>query len=680
MDGNAPDAAAAEAVAAAAARAGSPPASGFADPPLACDVVMKGGITSGIVYPRAITELASRYRFVNVGGSSAGAIAAAAAAAAEHGREASGGASFARLWELPDEVAAPGTAGPTAIFDLFLPDPATRDAFELASSLVVARKVPWPLLRRRLAAVGVRSPLPWAAGFALLTLALAGLTAAGVLAVWPGLFGIALALVATAVAALATAAFAVAAFARESVAAIEANTFGLCRLGPIEDAPADAVPTDRPLTMWLHGLLRGLAGLDDPEGRPLTFGDLWTAPRAGESPEEREARARRAPWDAEARTVHLELMTTDLGRGRAVRLPVPLSRHEPHPSVEPLDLLFERAELARFFPPPVLAHLCAEKRRVPDETQEVLRRAHGGRGEWYELPLGAELPVVVAVRLSLSFPILISAVPLWRVQRHPATGELLAQRIVFSDGGITSNFPIHFFDGILPRRPTFAVNLVGYDERRHRADGGEPPPERFVVPPASGRNQLPEIAREIHGVGGFLVALKDAMQNWHDNGQQRLPGFRDRIVGVELRASEGGLNLNMDGELVRSLGRRGAAAGALLRTLFAPGPEPQARDYWNTHRWTRYRTAVALLGPLLRRCGETYDDAGDGISVGYAQLLSEGLTEPWGWPSADARAAAEQVTRDIVAVRRGWAGPPPVELDDPNVPAPSPDLRIVPRG
>jgi predicted acylesterase/phospholipase RssA len=47
-----------------------------------CDLVMKGGITSGIVYPPAIAKLAREYRFKNIGGTSAGAIAAAVAAAA----------------------------------------------------------------------------------------------------------------------------------------------------------------------------------------------------------------------------------------------------------------------------------------------------------------------------------------------------------------------------------------------------------------------------------------------------------------------------------------------------------------------------------------------------------------------------------------------------------------------
>ena len=50
-----------------------------------CDLVMKGGITSGIVYPPALQALSDKYRFEQIGGTSAGAIAAACAAAAEFG-------------------------------------------------------------------------------------------------------------------------------------------------------------------------------------------------------------------------------------------------------------------------------------------------------------------------------------------------------------------------------------------------------------------------------------------------------------------------------------------------------------------------------------------------------------------------------------------------------------------
>src|SRR5215212_9179337 len=51
-----------------------------------CDLVMKGGITSGVVYPQAVLALKDRYRFRNIGGGSVGAVAAALTAAAELGR------------------------------------------------------------------------------------------------------------------------------------------------------------------------------------------------------------------------------------------------------------------------------------------------------------------------------------------------------------------------------------------------------------------------------------------------------------------------------------------------------------------------------------------------------------------------------------------------------------------
>ena len=49
----------------------------FLAAPETCDLAMKGGITSGVIYPQAVLALARRYRFRNIGGTSAGAIAAA---------------------------------------------------------------------------------------------------------------------------------------------------------------------------------------------------------------------------------------------------------------------------------------------------------------------------------------------------------------------------------------------------------------------------------------------------------------------------------------------------------------------------------------------------------------------------------------------------------------------------
>src|SRR5579863_7092478 len=96
--------------------------------PNCCDIVMKGGITSGIVYPSAVCELAKTYTFKNIGGTSAGAIAAATTAAAEYGRQTDG---FARLAALPQWL----TEG-SNLQNLFQPGPRTEALFRLGMGLL----------------------------------------------------------------------------------------------------------------------------------------------------------------------------------------------------------------------------------------------------------------------------------------------------------------------------------------------------------------------------------------------------------------------------------------------------------------------------------------------------------------------------------------------------------------
>jgi len=72
-------------------------AQAYASPTGDCDLVLKGGVTSGVVYPQAILALARRYRFCSIGGTSVGAIAAAFAAAAEYARRRGDPGGFERL-------------------------------------------------------------------------------------------------------------------------------------------------------------------------------------------------------------------------------------------------------------------------------------------------------------------------------------------------------------------------------------------------------------------------------------------------------------------------------------------------------------------------------------------------------------------------------------------------------
>src|SRR4051794_13220427 len=96
-----------------------------------CVLVMKGGITSGVVYPLAAVELAKTFRFKNIGGTSAGAIAAAATAAAERGRDSADG-GFKLLETLPAFLGgkSPGAAN-SNLFYFFQPQPGTKPVFDV---------------------------------------------------------------------------------------------------------------------------------------------------------------------------------------------------------------------------------------------------------------------------------------------------------------------------------------------------------------------------------------------------------------------------------------------------------------------------------------------------------------------------------------------------------------------
>src|SRR5262245_50840552 len=100
-------------------------------PAQACDIVMKGGITSGVVYPLALVELSKKFRFANIGGTSAGAIAAAAAAAGEYGRG-TARAGFERLAQIPQEVG-------TNLLSMFQPKPVLKPLFNIFIAALKAK-------------------------------------------------------------------------------------------------------------------------------------------------------------------------------------------------------------------------------------------------------------------------------------------------------------------------------------------------------------------------------------------------------------------------------------------------------------------------------------------------------------------------------------------------------------
>jgi hypothetical protein len=306
-----------------------------------------------------------------------------------------------------------------------------------------------------------------------------------------------------------------------------------------------------------------------------------------------------------------------------------------------------------------------------------------------KLPQPWDLPVIFAVRISMSLPALFQAVRLYRIRRpspiqddfgrtlidHGQPLTLLgpldsAQELWFSDGGITSNFPVHFFDDALPRWPTVSLNLGVHPH--------EAPHQDIWLPQDWDDLSIP--VKALGGSGlGFGQAIFNTAMSWRDSLQSALPGYRNRIAQVRTSPGEGGTNLFMPREIIASMALRGALAGARLRTRFVD------EGQWNRFRWLRLRTALSNIEKQRASTQERqgfYEDAFSGESWVDKQETDfsdkpANMTISWYrpysgfWPRADqllnAFAAGYQPTEDAENIMTY------------GTPRPQPVIRQVPR-
>jgi predicted acylesterase/phospholipase RssA len=590
---------------------------------LECDLVMKGGITSGVIYPKLVTLLASRYRLRCIGGTSAGAIAAAAAAAAQHGVNSERNASAFREFErLPEMLGArAGDGDHSMLLNLFQPQPPLARhlalliaALNAPSGRSLLSRLAWALIKHFPlgAFLGALPGLvllaqSWGLGWLLsLALVLIGLVAGAAVAALRSL-------------------------ARE----LPANSFGLCN-----GMPSGTDSRVLALTPWLHGYLNLLAGKTSEE--PLTFGELW-----GKDPRNPD--------------LQLAMITTALNLGRPYRLPF-----------ESGDVYYVREELAAFFPPPVMDWL--ERHARPSQTAARLTTA--GR-TFRAFPESAHFPVVIAVRLSLSFPILLSALPLYMVDRTLDINKEAARaatRIYFSDGGISSNFPVHFFDSPLPSRPTFGVNLKDFHPD-HPNDGVFLP--EMLKNNEGLKNFYPPLsdAPGFGSIASFIGMIVNTMQNWRDSLQLSMPGYRDRIVHVCHSKDEGGLNLNMRENTISALAMRGAQAAHRLIDAFAEGGRPGGPpNAWDNHRRIRARTLLCVLHKALAAIAKAM---GASATPSYTDVIVD--PQPPSYDSPDAVTAQEgaNLLRDLERLAQ-QLNARDIDLCD-RAPKPAPEMRLVPR-
>ncbi|WP_313243257.1 patatin-like phospholipase family protein [Stenotrophomonas sp.] len=624
-----------------------------------CDLVMKGGITSGIVYPNAVLSLARQYRFKNIGGTSAGAIAAAVAAAAALGdrRRHAGQAVEA-------QVGFPGLATVSAelsrrgfIYSLFQPAHGARTAYRLLVMLTGKSSLPRKIACL-LAAVFAIAPLELLA--TLVGLLGIGWLAGGVDGVWATLLP---SLLCAYGAGVLASALRVARVARR-------NLLGLCSGATQADASTPA------LTDWLHARLQALAGL--PADRPLTFGDLHQAPRYAGEP-------------AGAHAISLQMITTCVSHTEPRTLPFSAAH-----------FWFVREEFLQLFPASVVDWLVAQA-GAPQRVD--------GR-DYYRLVDGEQLPVLVATRMSLSFPLLISAVPLHEPARRerrcepaaaPMPGRdssnvadsmegltsggqncgpvITAFRVCwFSDGGISSNFPIHLFDAALPRWPTFGINLV---YPRHadavllsdaEGQGEQAQIERAVFLPTENRQgwqrSYQSIAKPLAAaeMSGFLFSIVSTMQNWRDVLQARAPGYRDRIVHVSLHGDEGGMNLDMPQDVLSRIAAKGSVAG-----------ERFCDFSFANHYWIRWRNLASAYQRYTLEIART-DDPAQRVAAWHDAYESVASGEPpppsYRLGSEDKRRESQQLWHHMVEQGQRWDDLGP-DLTD-GAPRPLPQMKVTP--
>jgi predicted acylesterase/phospholipase RssA len=542
----------------------------FKNPPCECDMVMKGGITSGVVYPRAILRLAQKYRFRAIGGGSVGALVAALTAVAELAR---GNRGFERLDEKRDELSSDGF-----LTSRFQAPEQTRPALEFFLAILSAKNETasgasrfgsfanhlGSVLIREYRNVFVASFVIGAAvGIVLLSLLAEGLNSPlgeTELSSYMILFGFVVGLVAAACGAIAK-------FVYIMWRKVPKNQFGLCRGS---GAPGTA---EQPLlTDWISQAINYIAGIE-VEGTPLTFADLKSA-------------------DDVTRRIDLKIMTTNLNQTTPYIFPR-----------NPNTFLFNEDEMSEFFPANVVQYM------IENAAPTDVSLPEG----FHVFPEANKLPIVVPVRMAISFPILLSAVPVWTVKRAAWDSKRMNQpvsltdkelsRNLFSDGGICSNFPIHFFDAWLPRRPTFGIDLASIpdenddyilDDISSPSPSGDLAEGGVSLPQADQRDNI--LSSRIGNLLQFAMAVFHSAQNFRDTMQSQLPSYQERIVHVPLSSQEGGLNLNMPQTIIEGMQAKGLEAGEILCG---------ERFSFERHQWVRLRVLMGLLKKNLSEMKES---------------------------------------------------------------------------
>jgi len=311
------------------------------------------------------------------------------------------------------------------------------------------------------------------------------------------------------------------------------------------------------LTNWLTDKIDQVAGLDPTLGHHLTVNDLKNY------------------------QIEFEAISSDLTRGVPIDVPRALANYQ-----------FRPQDFSAFFPASVVRQLGVEESELSSDTPR-------------SFPDWREIPIVIAARMSLSFPVLLSAVPVYYAGGNHSGNQ--PKRNWLSDGGIVSNFPLHKFDRSLPPWPTFALDLVDRDTdtppeiEKQFFLNPIVPPQNDVLYSQSSQQSVLESQSEIKTADliGFAARILSTARGWMDNSQKTLPGYAERIVQIYMYRGEGGLNLQMESKTIRRLADRGMCGLHHLLLTWESGAAGSPNQ-WDQHRWLRYKILMRELEQIGR--------------------------------------------------------------------------------
>ena len=454
----------------------------------------------------------------------------------------------------------------------------------------------------------------------------------------------------------------------------------------------DGVP---PLVSWLADRIDDLAGIAPvadqamgPDRPALTFGELWLGRLGTASAAEAEL-LRRAAEDPQRRTIDLVLTATDTGQGRPYSLPFLTAERAERAGAS--RFLFCRTCLTAVLPVRVVSQMINAS---PAQARESTCPRHDGE-LLQEVPDSWDFPVVAAVRLSMSVPGLLRAVPLYTLDVEspeplqdlygrvlgspPAPTNVYVPRVQwFADGGLTSSFPVHAFDTLLPRWPTFGLNL----DHLHTAPRPDEPHQlaEWVTLPEQDAAPRARSWRRVTGPFSYASALLGSASGWRDAMQADLPGWRGRVAIVRHTVAEGAATVFLPQPTILALALRGHQAGVRLRERFTGlDGDVQTQTQTDRYRWTRLRMAlrqyrglsldIAARLPLYSELAARYQIP-TALTTWFTPPVRPGTVDP-AWP--DAAATLTHLRALSAGGVLDWDtdyGAPPTEVD----------LRIMPDG